>query len=57
MKQENANKNDTKRAIKNNPAAIEKVRNNPIYNKPYITIILYRTLTRLYNDKYTIYRA
>ena len=32
MKQENANKNDTKRAIKNNPAAIEKVRNNPIYN-------------------------
>lgn len=33
MKQENANKNDTKRAIKNNPAAIEKVRNNPIYNK------------------------
>lgn len=38
MKQENANKNDTKRAIKNNPAAIEKVRNNPIYINPYIVI-------------------
>ena len=36
MKQENANKNDTKRAIKNNPAAIEKVRNNPIYINTYI---------------------
>ena len=35
MKQENANKNDTKRAIKNNPGGIEKVKEY-LYNFPII---------------------